>query len=424
MERTPLKRPVSRRLRWIVAGLFVLAFASRLAIVVALGVYRTPLRVELQHIAMSVASGQGYANPYCLPTGPTAHNTPLYPLLLAGVFALLGSGQSGELGINILNALAVSAVYALLPLVALALRLPTRVGVTASMLGILAPVHYLVELRGGEYGFCALFLEILFLATAKLWRQRAFNLKSGVLHGLGWGVTLLLNPNLLPVGLAWLAAAFRRNGTKVLVFGAALLLAGVSVLAPWAARNKVVLGHAIFLRSTFGMELQVSNNEVARATALDNIWAGTQSANHPYTNPAQAERVRRLGEAAYDSQKLSQALQWIRAEPWKFCELTLARVAFFWFPKTEHWWHSASLWVLTLLAWAGWFSVKRRHRAGLVLIQLVWLAYPAVYYLLAAENRYRYPVHWTLLLFAAITLERIRRHFTPSSVAGSNEIHS
>ena len=373
---------------------------------------------------MSVASGQGYANPYCLPTGPTAHNTPLYPLLLAGVFALLGSGQSGELGINILNALAVSAVYALLPLVALALRLPTRVGVTASMLGILAPVHYLVELRGVEYGFCALFLEVLFLATAKLWRQRAFNLKNGILHGLGWGTALLLSPSLLPVGAAWLAAALRRNGTKVLVFGSALLLAGVSVLAPWAARNKVVLGHAVFLRSNFGLELQVSNNEVARATAADNLWNGGQGDNHPYSSPTQAERVRRLGEVEYNRQKLNQALQWIRAEPWKFCELTLARVAFFWFPKTERWWHSAPLWVLTLLAWAGWFSMKRRHRAGFVLILLVWLAYPAIYYVLQADSRYRYPVHWTLLLFAAIALERIRRYFTPFSVAGSNEIHS
>ena len=58
--------------------------------------------------------------------------------------------------------------------------------------------------------------------------------------------------------------------------------------------------------------------------------------------------------------------------------------------------------------------MKRRHRAGFVLIQLVWLAYPAIYYVLQADGRYRYPVHWTLLLFAAIALERIRRYIRRS----------
>jgi hypothetical protein len=391
MESTALKRSATRRLQWIVVGLFALAFASRLGIAVALGVYRTPFRVEVHNIAMSLASGRGYGNPYWLPTGPAAHNSPLYPLLMAGVFVLLGPGQSGELGIYTLNTVAVAAVYALLPPVALALRLPIRLGVSAAMPGILAPVHYLIELRGGEFGFCALFLVILFLATAKLWRQRAFNLKNGILHGLGWGIALLLSPSPLPVGVAWLAAAFRRYGKRVVTFGAALSLAGVSVLAPWAARNKAVLGHAVFLRSNFGLELQVSNNELARATLADNMKAGTHRAYHPYSSFTQAERVRRLGEVAYNREKLDQALQWIRTAPWKFSELTLARVVLFWFPKTTRWWQSATLWALTLLALAGWFSVKGRHRAGFVLIQLVWLVYPAIYYVIQTDNRYRCP---------------------------------
>ena len=241
---------------------------------------------------------------------------------------------------------------------------------------------------------------------------------------MGWGTGLLLSPNLLPVGVAWLAAAFRRHGKRALAFGTALSLAGVAVLAPWAARNKAVLGHAVFLRSNFGLEFQISNNDLARATAADNLWSGTQGANHPYSSPAQAERVRRLGEVSYNREKLDQALRWIRTAPWKFAELTLVRVALFWFPKTTRWWHSAALWALTLLAAAGWFSVKGRHRAGFVFIRLAWLVYPAIYYVLQTDSRYRYPLHWTLLVFAAVALDRIRRYFKHSSAAGSHEMHS
>ena len=45
---------------------------------------------EMGRVARSIALGQGYANPYWAETGPTALLTPVYPYLLAGIFACFG----------------------------------------------------------------------------------------------------------------------------------------------------------------------------------------------------------------------------------------------------------------------------------------------------------------------------------------------
>jgi hypothetical protein len=41
-------------------------------------------------IAYSVATGQGFASPFHITTGPTPWMTPVYPLLLAGIFRVFG----------------------------------------------------------------------------------------------------------------------------------------------------------------------------------------------------------------------------------------------------------------------------------------------------------------------------------------------
>jgi hypothetical protein len=45
---------------------------------------------EIGRVARSLAMGHGYANPYWANTGPTALLTPVYPYMLAGVFAMFG----------------------------------------------------------------------------------------------------------------------------------------------------------------------------------------------------------------------------------------------------------------------------------------------------------------------------------------------
>ncbi len=48
-----------------------------------------------------------------------------------------------------------------------------------------------------------------------------------------------------------------------------LLITGAVVL-PWTIRNHQKLGAWMFMRSNFGLELRVSNNNMAGATAQEN----------------------------------------------------------------------------------------------------------------------------------------------------------
>ena len=45
---------------------------------------------ETGSIAHSLAAGKGYSSPYGAESGPTAWLTPVYPLLVAGIFRIFG----------------------------------------------------------------------------------------------------------------------------------------------------------------------------------------------------------------------------------------------------------------------------------------------------------------------------------------------
>src|SRR6516165_5260718 len=105
------------RLR-LYASLFLIAFAVRVACMLATHSYRHPEHSEVVHIAMALAAKGAFADAYSDHSGPTAHAAPLYPLLLSGVFRLVGVGARGDLAQEIFSSLLSSAQYALLPWVA------------------------------------------------------------------------------------------------------------------------------------------------------------------------------------------------------------------------------------------------------------------------------------------------------------------
>jgi hypothetical protein len=102
--------------------IFLLAAAVRLTLVFGFHHYEIG-RPEPIRIAISLASKGAFADPYAIPTGPTAHTPPLYPALIAPLYAFWGDACPADFARFALNALAASAEYALLPLVASALGL-------------------------------------------------------------------------------------------------------------------------------------------------------------------------------------------------------------------------------------------------------------------------------------------------------------
>jgi hypothetical protein len=88
-SRTPHGRQISIGL--ICLGIFVLAFAVRIALLYTTRSYLEEEHSEVTNVASSLASGRGFASAYWN-TGPTAHTSPLYPLLLSLVYRSFGTG--------------------------------------------------------------------------------------------------------------------------------------------------------------------------------------------------------------------------------------------------------------------------------------------------------------------------------------------
>src|SRR5581483_2549642 len=76
--------------------LFTLAFLVRFAVIVYFRPYHDLGRYELERTAIALANTGVYGNPYAVPTGPTAHVSAGYTLILATLFHLFGTGIRAE----------------------------------------------------------------------------------------------------------------------------------------------------------------------------------------------------------------------------------------------------------------------------------------------------------------------------------------
>src|SRR4051794_6869165 len=99
--------------------LIALAVAARAAAVVALQSHTVPHSTfEHGEIAANLLAGRGFSVRFLGADGPTSQQAPLYPLLVAGAYALGGVGTPGallllELGQAAMGGLLVAAVLML-----------------------------------------------------------------------------------------------------------------------------------------------------------------------------------------------------------------------------------------------------------------------------------------------------------------------
>jgi hypothetical protein len=214
---------------------------------------------------------------------------------------------------------------------------------------------------------------------------------TGAVMGLGWLVSPALGP-------ASLAVVWLLRGRKFVMASAAI---AVIVIAPWAARNLLVLRTPIFLRDNFGLELFLSNNDLA-GTREEDAEAERYQRWHPGRNVAVATELARVGEPEYFSRLQSAALGWIRLHPARFLQLAIARI---WM-----WWASSSLVAgISLLALAGLWTNRRTTIGKAALAAL--LIFPVPYYVIQFNPRYTYPVLWLATLMAGDVCFRLVRRF-------------
>ena len=149
-----------------------------------------------------------FGNPYKVPTGPTAHSAPAFPLLPGQIYRFLGQGQRAEFAKELLSTAASPLQYALLPLATLCLGCPTRIGALGGLLGALFPFRFWLETKGSlEQVYGALAFLVAIMGTGAAWKSVQPGASFTVGLGAAWALAFHVSASLLPVflGLCWLS---------------------------------------------------------------------------------------------------------------------------------------------------------------------------------------------------------------------------
>jgi hypothetical protein len=384
------------------AAIFAIALTIRIELVIARGDYEHFNRVDQSRVALALLHRGAFADPYILPTGPTAHYAPAHPYLLSLIYHAFGEGEAGEFAKQAFACTASATIYALMPAVAIAFSLPVQAGAIAGIAGALLPLKFETETKGEwEAPEAALLLILLCLLTLRSWRNGDSSKSNSCLRGACWGLAFYAAPQLLPVFLSFIGLEFlvlrpRPRLASVL----SMLAAAALVIAPWTARNYAHFGRLIFMRDALPLALYVSHNDRATVRLADN-YPPEPYAIHPATSRQAALELRAAGEGPWFRDIQRKAIAWIASHPARFLHLTAMRFLYFWFAWTGVHWKDALLWIVTALALAGWPRIYRRERFAGILLAAIWASYPVIYYFIEASTRYRYPIDWTFLLASA-----------------------
>jgi 4-amino-4-deoxy-L-arabinose transferase-like glycosyltransferase len=378
----------------------VIAFVLRFALITIGHTYRFKnidnnfsFGWEMGRIGRSLAEGQGFANPFNEPTGPTAWEPPLYPFLVAGVFKLTGVYTHAS-AIVLLSINSLSSALTCVPIFLMARKsFAEKLAVWSGWLWALLPsVMYWCTRWVWETSLAAFLLALIFWLTLDMEERDGW--KTWLAFGMLWGVSALTNTSLLaflPVSGLWIWYRRRKAGKGSL---AGIVLAScvfIACVTPWTLRNYRTFGKFIFIRDNFGAELRIGNGPIA-----DGTW---QEYLHPTRNVYEMRRFHALGEIGYIEERKRSAIEFIRDNPERFTVLCVKRLIYYWggipklseIPALTPFKNSLYL-ASTVLAFWGLGRAIRKKRPGAWLFFWLVLSYPTVYCVVFPHPRYRHPI--------------------------------
>jgi Dolichyl-phosphate-mannose-protein mannosyltransferase len=398
----------------------------------ALGVI--PFLEEAGNIAASLATGHGFSSPFRLDTGPTAWMTPVYPGLLAGIFRIFGV-RTFESFVTAVALNIVASVLVCVPIFYAGKKVAgTNVGAGAAWLWAIFPNAILNTFESmWEASLAALLVALILWTTLELDEPRgsgrwpSWIAWSG--YGLLWGAALMTSATiggLLPLLLGWLIfRSWKCGRARKQVpewIRLPLLSLGVAILCcvPWTVRNHEVFHAFVPLRSVFGLQFYVGNNEHAQE-----IWLGE---HHPIHDSAERAEYIRLGEIAYMKEKQRQAFDYVETHPAQVAHLMASRFIATWSGGTpsplSDFLRSPSLWFRYVLlfnvlaafgALAGIIILIRRRSPYWFPLAVFPVVFPCAYYVTLAYARYRLPIDPVVLLICAVAVQALARLHSTSS---------
>ena len=350
---------------------------------------------ELGATVISFAKTGQLADPYVIPTGPTAHLPPVIPVILGMIYRWFGLTSTAGYVSRLFVIVNGSLLYALLPWLSERLGTTRQAGFIGGIAGAL-----LIEYHGhGEY-LTGLVMGLLLVSFLGRWTKNRTTWWGSLLLGLAIGAAFHVQPALLPVMLGCIAFElwWSRNQRNWAYLGV-LVLGVVIACIPWGWRNYTTFNAIFFIRSNFGLELRIGNHEGTAATFEEML--AHHVPRHPKAQLSEARLLQEMGEIEYMRQAQSEALEWIRTNPGNFIWLILQRFANVWAGPLQRTKAAAGVFALTILAaWGAWrtFSSLTIPQRASFLIPLV--TYPLIYYIVAYMPRYRVPIDWILFILA------------------------
>lgn len=374
---------------------------------------------ESLELACSLARTGSFSDPFkTLPTGPSAHLAPLFPAYLALLYKI--GGVNGYDAAQDWSAIAMVAILlAALPILSRRFGLGLAPGLVSGVTILMAKLN---TFPMWETFYLAVLTIILSSLMFDILSGRAPQTKV-ILTGILWGVCLWMATVPVLILLAWIAWVFVRTRIprqhKLL-----LLFLPFLIISPWLIRNFKVFHHFVFMRDNLGLELAVSNNPCATFWLEINKSNGCFEINHPNSSLDQAQRVRKLGEYDYNQLRLHEAIDWIRANPGTFGDLTWLRFVAFWFPSPTG--HPMSdrgipfevlvVWLMTLLSIGGLWLVWRRNAVAAGVLMLWLTLFPLIYYIVQFDSRYRFPILWVNFLLGGVLITEIAKQLWRASL--------
>lgn len=398
---------------WPLVVITVVAALARLA-VIAPDWNQAPKDPDLYlPLAESLAAGRGFA----LWDGrPTAYRPPLYPLVLTPLVQLLGS--RADRAALLLNVVLGSATTILTAFAARRWGLGRNRALLAAAIVAMDPV-LVSQARGVMTETLAATLVALTLALASTRLGDGWFPAVGC--GAGFGLAALCRPSLLPAAVLGVLAVLvappgstRQRYARGGVLAATLFL----VLVPWALRNRIQLGEAVWTTTHGGYTLFLANN----ATYYDEVVNGPPGA--VWSGPGQAAWFRSIppriagarSEPEADRVLRAEALRVIRERPGDFLRAAWTRLTRFWAIAPASAVYSSrvrmvsALWSIPLGLAVAWGLTRRSTwRWPCVLAPVFLIALTAVHFFYWSDLRMRAPLVPAIALIAIVAVPGPRR---------------
>ncbi|MGC8838859.1 MAG: glycosyltransferase family 39 protein [Anaerolineae bacterium] len=385
----------------------MLALAVRLLVLV---LYPQPVAhdaLTYDALGWNLAAGHGYVLD---PGGPpTAVRGPVYPLFLAGLYALFGHRYGAVYAAQVAVDLASLALT-----YALAWRIYRHRGV-ATLAAVGYALYLPFALQVGQVMTETLFTALLLLGVWAFFTAvergrggRAWGLQAAA--GAVLGLAALTRPAGMVVPLALAAALvwLLRPWRQALAQGAVLCAAFAVVLLPWTWRNWHLFGTFVPTSTLGGVNLYLGNFSLDREEYLTAQTAEETRRMLILVRALERERAS-LNEAQLDQAFQEKALALIRAHPFRYLHLSANRLVRLWFnlgygeepPSAASWTLAGTHALFLLLAARGLWREQpgaARKAWALVAVLILFTLFHAA---ILAYVRFLFPVVPLVLVVAA-----------------------